>query len=430
MKKQDDTINKTGKEKAPVKSTGNKPKESIVKKIGAAKQNKTTESKTKEQREKPAFSEKQNKPIERKAKTQRVKPIGLPRQNKTTEDNTKALIVPPVTKQPLLDDKTVSKQMAQDLYDRAICCAKVIGQVGLHFRKCVYKLVLHNVHEALGMKQSQILADLSECSTISRSNMDNLRIAAETEIKFKLPHGRWSVNAMVAVYRIKDKQVQAETVSYIKFNSKKHECYMSAESIMLTAKTIAVELKIGDYLAPAERREKQIEEHFNGLVASQEEEDQDPEECKSDRYKTHLGMLRDEAEDIADKKYFVGDAEIAGKYEEGKPKQLTEFDTPIFGTPLTEFTREQLEWKMSKRFKDDPYDAESAYEEIEKRVKDYSVGEIKRLKRLLNPEGDVAQDAVLIWHYFSNVNRETLLVRLDQLLAEYEKANKSSRNKS
>lgn len=90
MKKQDDTINKTGKDKAPVKSTtGNKPLIGKVKRIVSSRKNKPTEVKTKEPIEKPAVSAKQNTPAKRKLKVQKVNQVVSSRQNKPAKRKTK-----------------------------------------------------------------------------------------------------------------------------------------------------------------------------------------------------------------------------------------------------------------------------------------------------------------------------------------------------
>jgi len=300
-------------------------------------------------------------------------------------------------------DKKAAKPIAEDLFKRAKDIAYSAGVVGEYLRRSIYYLIYHDVAGVLGKKKSVIIAELTERSGMSRSGIDNLRVAAETEILFDLDQGKWSVNALIKLYRIQDQEVKKLTVEYMKHVAEKHGLYMGEINVSDVSDTIAYELSKDIRLSPEQRvsenKKKIFKEYKNYLMTEEDDEDE---------LNRQLELHKEFAEQAANQG-FLGDIDKFTRW------RIEQYEKKFQDRTNFKPTDKELVQNFRKKT-EEAWTTKKAYEYIDKSLNKYTEAEISKLYNLLVSKNKVIEDAAKIWRYFEMGNLMLLTAKLGEKL--------------
>lgn len=127
-----------------------------------------------------------------------------PKKKKIAADIKKVIVQDVI--EPDLANAPISRKVAQQILDKAIEVGKRLDEAGNDYRRCIYDVIFHKIHEALGMKQSTVISVIRDSSHLGRTSFDNYKNVANIEIKFRLEQGVFDIVDLLKVKKLKGKE--------------------------------------------------------------------------------------------------------------------------------------------------------------------------------------------------------------------------------
>lgn len=316
------------------------------------------------------------------------------------------------------NDFMAATPIAYSLLDRAYKAAQTMGTVGVYFRRSVYYLIYHGVAQVLRTKQTKLLSELANYSGLSRSAIDNLRIAAECEIKYDLYQGKWSINSLLSLYRIKDERVKDLTAEHMKYIYSNLDEVVTDTDVTEIADRIAYELHQTNYKPPQDRDQKEL---YNFFL----------------KYKNQAPIEPDNNDiEWKNEMHSPIQKELCETTFPEESKEFSTWRTEELDSILLEKGNEYLDnetiLKVIRKKSSEPLATKDAYKYIESRLNNYKTDDFFRLYKAIQikSEDEVIFDAFVINRYFDLGNYQLLIKKLNEKIGDLKEIRKESAKKN